>query len=171
MARSYLRDLPRRLSHVEGVARRAEAVAGAVDDPELLVAAAWLHDIGYSAELATTGFHPADGAEFLRGQAAPHRLCALVAHHSCACVEARRRGIALPWEDEHTPLRDALWWADMTTTPTGGVTDVRSRIAEVLGRYGPGHVVTESVSESAPELIAAADRTEKLALLAGVDVR
>ncbi|MEU5407422.1 HD domain-containing protein [Nocardia asteroides] len=170
-ARAYLRDLPRRLQHVEGVARRAERVADAVDDPELLIAAAWLHDVGYSAELAATGFHPVDGAEFLRAQRASTRLCALVAHHSCACVEARRRGMQISWADERTPLRDALWWADMTTTPTGEPTDVRSRIAEVLHRYGPGHVVTDSVSESAPELIAAADRTEQAAQLAGVDIR
>ncbi|WP_316574260.1 HD domain-containing protein [Nocardia canadensis] len=171
LARSYLRDLPRRLRHVEGVARHAERVAATVDDPELLVVAAWLHDIGYSAELATTGFHPVDGAEFLRAQGASIRLCALVAHHSCACVEARRRGVPIAWEDERTSLRDALWWADMTTTPSGEPTDVRSRIAEVLHRYGPGHVVTDSVSESAPELIAAADRTEEAAQRAGVDVR
>ncbi|MFD4442280.1 HD domain-containing protein [Nocardia sp. NPDC058519] len=92
VARTCLRDLPRRLQHVEGVARRAATVADAVDDPELLVAAAWLHDIGYSAELVTTGFHSVDGAEFLHAEGAPHRLCALVANHSCACVEARRRG-------------------------------------------------------------------------------
>ncbi|MFD6223383.1 HD domain-containing protein [Nocardia asteroides] len=53
------------------VARRAAEAAGAVDDPEMLVAAAWLHDIGYGADLATTGFHPVDGAEFLRAQGAP----------------------------------------------------------------------------------------------------
>ncbi|MFF2082847.1 HD domain-containing protein [Nocardia sp. NPDC058176] len=171
VARMCLRDLPRRLQHVEGVARRAAEVAGAVDDPELLVAAAWLHDIGYGADLATTGFHPVDGAEFLRAQGAPHRLCALVANHSCACVEGRRRGVPILWEDELTPLRDALWWADMTTTPTGKPTTVRSRIAEVLDRYGPDHIVSASVAESTPELVAAADRTETVARLAGVEVR
>lgn len=170
VARSCLRDLPRRLQHVEGVARRAATVASTVDDPELLVAAAWLHDIGYGAELATTGFHPVDGAEFLRAHGASHRLCALVANHSCACVEARRRGVPLGWEDERTPLRDALWWADMTTTPTGEVTAVSTRIAEVLDRYGPDHVVSASVAESAPLLMAAAERAEACALMAGVDV-
>lgn len=146
-------------------------VADAMDDPELLVAAAWLHDIGYGAELATTGFHPVDGAEFLHGQGVSRRLCALVANHSCACVEARRRGIPLRWEDELTPLRDALWWADMTTTPTGEPTNVQARIAEVLDRYGPEHVVAASVAESAPQLIAAAERTEVTARAAGVDFR
>lgn len=162
--------LPRRLQHVEGVARRAAEAAGAVDDPEVLVAAAWLHDIGYGADLATTGFHPVDGAEFLRAQGAPHRLCALVANHSCACVEGRRRGIPVGWVGELTPLRDALWWADMTTTPTGEPTSVRSRIAEVLARYGPDHVVSASVAEAAPQLVAAAERTEAAARLAGIAI-
>ncbi len=31
-----------------------------------LVAAAYLHDIGYAPELAITGFHPLDGARHLR---------------------------------------------------------------------------------------------------------
>ncbi|MEU7768586.1 HD domain-containing protein [Nocardia sp. NPDC049190] len=129
-AREYLRDLPRRLSHVEGVVRRAELVVDLVDNAEMLVAAAWLHDVGYSAAIAHTGFHPVDGAELLRRERAPLRLCALVANHSCAHVEGRRRRIDIGWPDERSLLRDALWWADITTTPTGGVTDVRSRIDE-----------------------------------------
>ncbi|WP_410875176.1 HD domain-containing protein [Nocardia sp. A7] len=168
VAREQLHELPRRLGHVEGVARRATQIAYAVDDPELLVAAAWLHDVGYGPQIAVTGFHPVDGAEFLSAHGAPHRLCALVANHSCACVEARHRGVSLRWEDEQTPLRDALWWADMSTTPTGEPTDVQSRIAEVLDRYGPEHVVSASVAESAPQLIAAAARTQTAAQLAGI---
>jgi hypothetical protein len=33
--------------------------------PDDLVAAAWLHDIGYAPELAKTGFHPLDGSAAL----------------------------------------------------------------------------------------------------------
>lgn len=160
LARRYLTPLPRRLAHVEGVARQAARAAAVADDPDLLVRAAWLHDIGYAPALARIGFHPVDGAEFLRGRGVDDRLCALVANHSCACIEARRRGVAIEWPDEQSALRDALWWADMTTTPTGEVTTVRERILEVRVRYGPDHVVAQSVCEAAPELLAAADRTE-----------
>ncbi|MFG3617440.1 HD domain-containing protein [Nocardia sp. NPDC047654] len=160
LARRYLVSLPRRLAHVEGVARQAVRAAAVVDDPDLLVRAAWLHDIGYAPALMRLGFHPVDGAEFLRGRGVDDRLCALVAHHSCACIEARRRGVILEWPDEESALRDALWWADMTTTPEGDVTSVRERIAEVRERYGPEHVVSQSVAEAAPHLIAAAERTE-----------
>ncbi|WP_280263592.1 HD domain-containing protein [Nocardia abscessus] len=160
LAHSCLTELPRRWRHVQGVVRQAERAADAVDDPDLLIAAAWVHDIGYTSEAVQSGCHAVDGAAFLRDRGAPERLCALVAHHSCARVEARYRDVPITWPDEQTPLRDALWWADMTTTPTGSVTGVRERIAEVQERYGPKHVVAQSVTEAAPFLLEAADRTE-----------
>jgi HD superfamily phosphodiesterase len=67
LARKLLENpLPRRWSHVQGVAARARGLAPVVGgDAGLLEAAAWLHDIGYSPELAGTGFHPLDGARYL----------------------------------------------------------------------------------------------------------
>lgn len=163
LARTKLESsLPRRWTHVAGVARQAARVADLVDDGDLLVAAAWLHDIGYAPDLVQTGFHPVDGARFLEARNADSRLCALVANHSCACVEARHRGLELDWPDEQSSLRDALWWADMTTTPDGERVGVRDRINEVGLRYGREHVVTVSLEEAASELIAAAARTETL---------
>ncbi|WP_394378549.1 hypothetical protein [Saccharopolyspora spinosa] len=35
---------------------------------DTLVAAAWLHDIGYSPEIGHTHFHPLDGARWLQSQ-------------------------------------------------------------------------------------------------------
>ncbi|MFJ4649803.1 HD domain-containing protein [Nocardia sp. NPDC088792] len=162
IARVELKGLPRRWEHTQGVARQAERAISVVDDPDLLVAAAWLHDVGYAPRLIRTGVHAIDGAMFLADLGATDRLCGLVANHSCACIEARNQGAAIDWPDERTAVRDALWWADMTTTPTGGVTDVRRRIHEVLDRYGPDHVVARSVTEASGELIAAAERTERL---------
>lgn len=159
-AHELLSELPTRLAHVVGVVRHAELVADLVDDGDLLVAAAWLHDVGYSPQLVRTGFHPVDGAGFLRDRGAPPRLCALVANHSCARVEARNREVPLSWPDECSRLRDALWWADMSTTPTGGDTDVRARLTEVTRRYGEDDVVSRSVTEAAPELFEAVDRIE-----------
>jgi hypothetical protein len=160
-AQELLAGLPRRLTHVEAVARRAASAATIADDAELLVCAAWLHDIGYSEAIGKSGFHPVDGASYLRDVGASERLCGLVAHHSAARIEARRRGIEIDWPDEQSALRDALWWADMTTTPDGGVTPVQQRIEEVQQRYGSAHVVANSVAEASPELLAAAARTEQ----------
>lgn len=160
LARKHLAPLPRRLAHVEGVARHAAQATDVVDDPVLLMMAAWLHDIGYAPDISRIGFHPVDGAEFLREHGVDARLCGLVANHSCACVEARRRRVSIAWPDEESALRDALWWADMTTTPSGEPTEVRERIAEVQERYGADHIVAQSVMEAAPYLLSAADRTE-----------
>ncbi|MFD4673109.1 HD domain-containing protein [Lentzea sp. NPDC058450] len=167
MACGLLRDeLPRRWAHVQGVADKARTLSLLLpeSDLEMLVAAAVLHDIGYARSLACTGFHPLDGARYLRDQGIPGRLCALVAHHSCAYREAELRGMSAAlaeWQDEKTPLRDALWWADMTTTPDGQPTNVHDRIEEIQKRYGPEDLVTFFIRQAKPELVSAVERTEE----------
>jgi hypothetical protein len=135
---------------------------------DLLEAAAWLHDIGYAPGVAVTGFHPLDGARYLRDIANADRLlCRLVAHHSCAIIEAEERGIAQTLSSEFQPanplLSDALIYCDMTTTPGGAQTSVDVRLAEILVRYGPSHVVSRAIQRSSGHLKLAADRiTERL---------
>lgn len=165
--------LPRRWAHVQGVSERARVAAPlfSEDDAALLVAAALLHDVGYAPDIAYTGFHPLDGARYLREVGASERLCALVAHHTCAYREAELRGLSVElteWTDEETPLRDALWWADMTTTPDGEPTNVDSRIAEIQDRYGPEDLVTFFIRQARPELVAAVQRTEGRMRAAGI---
>lgn len=58
-----------------------------------VVAAAWLHDIGYAARTRRTGFHPLDGALFLMAADWPERIVRLVAHHSLAVMEAPFYGV------------------------------------------------------------------------------
>jgi HD superfamily phosphodiesterase len=89
--------LSRRWEHVQGVSGRARKSCIACTlqlDREILIAAVLLHDIGYAPDIAHTGFHPLDGARYLQGLDAPRRLCALVAHHSCAYREAELRGLS-----------------------------------------------------------------------------
>lgn len=173
LAGSMLADsLPRRWAHVQGVARKVEmyAVLLSHEESELLKSAAILHDVGYAPGVAGTGFHPLDGARFLESNAAPERLCGLVAHHSCAYLEAELRGLSAElakWSDEMTPLRDALWWADMTTTPDGDTTNVNDRISEIEKRYGPEDIVTFFVRQAKPELVAAVERTEMRIRISG----
>jgi HD superfamily phosphodiesterase len=88
-------ELPRRWRHVRGVALRASSLAvGDAATRSLLVSAAWLHDVGYASPLVDTGFHPIDGARHLRRLAADEALVNVVAHHSCAPVDADLRGLA-----------------------------------------------------------------------------
>ncbi len=75
-------------------------------DAELIEAAAWLHDIGYSPELVETGFHPLDGARYLRDvHGADPVLCRLVANHSCAVIEAEERGLDRELSEEFPVAR------------------------------------------------------------------
>jgi hypothetical protein len=165
-ARLLADALPRRWRHVQAVAARAAELTSVPGvDGDLLVAAAWLHDIGYAGELAHTGFHPLDGGRYLRSvSAVPERVICLVAHHSCAAMEADERGLAAElraeFQSEESPTADALWCADMTTGPDGQRFDVAERLAEIRSRYGPEHVVTRFINRAEPALFGAVERTE-----------
>jgi HD domain len=160
--------LPRRWAHSQGVGRRGEALADILgDDAEILAAAAWLHDIGYAPALVKTGMHQLDGARYLRDVVgADPRICSLVAHHTCACIEARNRGLHAELETEFPPvgglLADALTFCDMSTTPDGELTDARDRLAEILERYGDGTLVFDTMTEASPIIFEAVGRVSEL---------
>ncbi|MFI1919311.1 HD domain-containing protein [Nocardia sp. NPDC020380] len=151
--------LPRRWNHSQGVARAAESLRHIGGRGDLLVAAAWLHDIGYAPRLAHTGFHPLDGARFLR-DAAPDldpRIVQLVANHSFALLEAEERGLRGELEGAFPILNDellvaALVYCDMTTTPDGDPTTADARINEILARYGPDTVVSRFIRRATPAI-------------------
>ncbi|MDX2970966.1 HD domain-containing protein [Kribbella solani] len=150
-------ELPRRWAHTQGVAARAQGLAGILGaDAELIVVAAFLHDIGYSSAVSSTGFHPLDGARYLRDEldTAPV-LCQLVAHHSGALFEAEERGISELAEEFAVPdrgLLDALTYCDLTSAVDGGRVGVEERLSEILSRYPRDHVVHRSVQRSSPAL-------------------
>ncbi|WP_280330691.1 HD domain-containing protein [Nocardia wallacei] len=161
--------LPRRWAHSQGVARAAADLNVALGaDRDLLVAAAVLHDIGYAPRLAHTGFHPLDGARFLRDEPqADERLVRLVANHTFALLEAEERGLRAELEAEfplldNQLLVDALAYADMTTTPDGEPTTPANRIAEIVSRYGPDTIVGRFIQRAEPEIMATAGRIERL---------
>jgi hypothetical protein len=160
LARTLLEDsLPRRWAHVRGVAARARSLAPALDaDAGLVEAAAWLHDIGYLPKLANTELHGLDGARYLRDiQHADPMLCRLVAHHSCAVIEAEERGLAgvlqREFEPPPRPLADALTFCDMTTSPDGAPMPVAQRLAEIHRRYATDHPVSRSIRRATPMIL------------------
>jgi putative nucleotidyltransferase with HDIG domain len=155
LARALLQEpLPRRWAHVQGVAARARGLAPVLGaDADLLEAAAWLHDIGYAPALTLTGLHQLEGARYLRDAQHPDALlCRLVAHHSCAIIEAGERGLAdiLSREFEPAPyaLSSVLTCCDMTTSPDGELVSAEQRLAEIHDRYGPGHLVSRSIQRA-----------------------
>ncbi|MFH9071501.1 HD domain-containing protein [Streptomyces alboflavus] len=176
LSESLLSDpLPRRWAHSLGVAERARSLSPVLsDDAELLEAAAVLHDIGYSPALAATGFHPLDGARFLRHhERADERVVSLVAHHSCALLEAEERGLRAELESEfeleRPDLVDALLYCDMTTTPDGTRTTPTQRLEEIVQRYGPDTIVGRFIQRATPDIYGAAKRVEERLARASVD--
>jgi hypothetical protein len=168
IARTLLeKPLPRRWAHVRGVADTARTLAPILGcDANVLTAAALLHDIGYAPSLHDSGFHPLDGARYLRDvEHADAMLCRLVAHHSCAIIEAEEQGLAADLAREFKPaprrLADALIYCDMTTGPDGWRMPVDQRLADIRARYGPCDPVTRALARSAPQLIAATDRVAR----------
>lgn len=154
--------LPRRWAHSQGVAARAEELAGLLgEQAALLCSAAALHDVGYALRLAVTGFHPLNGARFPRDEhAADDRLTRLVANHSFALLEAEERGLREVLEDEFPLVEDrllvdALVYCDMTTTPCGEPTTSGERVAEIVGRYGAESIVGRFIRWAEPEVVAA----------------
>jgi hypothetical protein len=173
--------LPRRWSHTIGVAETATRLARVLtpDWAEEIVAAAWLHDIGYAPDLADTEFHPIDGAAYLVSHQ-PHlgNLVGLVAHHTGAGFEAEERGLQERLCRYRTPVDVATWailnCADLCTGPDGSRVDPAARIDEILSRYPAEHPVHRAITRSASLLIsqarlvlgaaAAADQAPQVAL-------
>lgn len=162
-ASALLAGLGDRWSHVQQVAaqaRRVSVVLAPADRP-YLIAAAWLHDVGYAPRLNKLGFHPVDGARYVRQQG-QERLASLIAYHSGAQFEAKERGLVdalAEFEPEDGPLLDALTYADMTAGPAGQHVDLEERIAEILERYPPDDPVHRAISRSQRMLREAVDRT------------
>jgi hypothetical protein len=158
---------PRRWLHVRGVAAAAFEVSTRLDSVDSdVVAAAWLHDVGYAPSLVVTGLHPLDGGRFLRAAGLDERVVSLVAHHSYARVEADARGLgdvlAEEFLRENSLTAEVLCYCDMTTGPDGERVDVVDRLAEIRARYGPGDVVTQFVDRAEPEIVSTVRRVEGL---------
>jgi hypothetical protein len=117
------------VSVISGV-RSLGTILGA--DADLLEAAAWLHDIGYTANLANTGSRALDGARYLRdAQHAEAMLCRLVAYQSCAIIEVGERGLATSFL-EFEPTQDGsygswgMYWFHRRGVRLPAVAQIRS---------------------------------------------
>lgn len=173
LAEALLSPLGARWLHVQGVARVAVRMSAllAPDDAWHLIAAAYLHDVGYAPALWHTGFHPVDGALFLRQQGY-ERLACLVAHHSEARFEAHLRGLEdllSRFPRERSVVADALTFCDLTTSPLGTRVSLQERAREVTLRYGPDHIVTQALRQALPTKALAIARTRRWLRRHGLD--
>jgi hypothetical protein len=136
----------------------------APEDADDLVAAAYLHDVGYAPELESTGFHPLDGARHLR-LLGHDRVAGLVAHHTRALHEARLRGLEkalAEFEDEGSLVSAALAYCDLTTGPIGERMTPEQRLLDVEARYGEDSPVTNGLLAAWPELMDAIRQVDDL---------
>jgi hypothetical protein len=165
LASELLASVGSREVHVRAVAGRAGHLRKIVssDELETFVMAAFLHDIGYAPQLVQHGFHPLDGALYLRSIRVPERVVDLVAHHSGALFEAEERGLsdrldAFLFRDGQ--VMDALVWADMTTGPQGQRMTFEERVSDILHRYPAGDPVHRAMLRARSYLSGCVERTE-----------
>lgn len=147
VARELLSGEGTRLAHVRTAGEVAARLAVLFDPEEaaLLVAAATLHDIGYSARISHSGFHPLDGARFLHAQGYADRLAGLVGHHSLAWMTAPPDllvELEAQFPREDSLLADALSYADMHSAPDGRLISAQARLADIAARR-PNQVEAE----------------------------
>jgi len=153
LAQSLLAHDPVRLEHVRGAALIAGMAAGAmgVEQPETVVAAAWLHDIGYTPSIAHTGFHPLDGALFLAREGWPDSVVLLVAHHSHAAVIAPYYGVhhhMAVLDHVHGHAEDVITFSDLRAGTDGRGADPRDRIDDMRRRHADRTFVPEEIREA-----------------------
>ena len=161
LASSFANELGPRWQHLEAVGRAAQRLPLEVREADLVVGAAWLHDIGYVPALQRSGMHAVDGALYLNLMGAPARLVSLVAYHTGAAFEAEERGMTgqlLQFAPPPEPMLDALTYVDLTTDLTGQAVTVEQRLDGIFSRYEPQHPVHRAVTRSRPYLEASAGR-------------
>ncbi|MGI9058280.1 MAG: HD domain-containing protein [Ktedonobacteraceae bacterium] len=163
-AESLLAPLGNRWLHVQGVVERARWIGEIFDaeDKALLIASAYMHDIGYAPSLKKTGFHPLDGACYVRSLGY-ERLGSLVAYHSSAYFEAELRGFEKALSEftcERSVVADALTYCDMTTNSVGLPVTLKERLADIFSRYGDADVVTQALHKALPYISLSVGRTQ-----------
>lgn len=168
VATQLLGDVGTRLPHTLSVALQAGMVSDLLQDRwrHVIIDAAWLHDIGYSPAVSSSGFHPLDGARWLRDEGFCEDTCSLVAWHTGAIHEARERRLEDELRAEFAPplqsALDALTWADLTSSPSGDLVSPTVRLDEMRDRYEPGSAVRLAIAAGLKDLQGSAERIEQL---------
>jgi HD superfamily phosphodiesterase len=163
-AYALLAPLENRWKHTQGVVKRAHEISKLFNgsDRSLLIAAAYLHDIGYAPSLKRTGYHSIDGAYYLRANG-QERLASLVAHHFEAYTVARQLGLMAELEKfpaEYSAIANALDYCDLTTNSVGEPISFQERIDDILQRHKDDRIITQATREAIPALRAAYERIQ-----------
>ena len=166
LVNELLRDDTERLKHVFGVLKHAEEMFKALltaQEWSALRIAALFHDIGYSAKIKHTGFHPLDGAIFLAHSGAPESSVLATLYHTGAIGEVAVCDVARDiysqlGEMPSCRILDCLTLADLKTGPDGSSMTLSERVNDVYVRYGAGHPVAENIQSQLPLFYSIIDR-------------
>lgn len=165
-----------RLAHSAGVASQVDRVGYLLEGrwQPAITEAAWLHDVGYNDRVALTGFHPLDGARWVRDRGWPLETCRLVAWQDAAWVEGHLRGVDEVLEAEFEPppalVVAGLTWANLTSSPAGGPWTVGHRLVDILRRYSADSIVHRATVAALPALWGPAREIESRIALGREDV-
>lgn len=142
-----LGDQSRRLAHILKITEKVRESVKIIETnhPELsirsdlAICAALLHDIGYSKDLAITGFHPIDGFNFLNEQG-HHELASLILGHSCSPEEAQLNGLDKIVPSDTLEAKLVTYW-DMRVKQGGELVTYEERLNDIIARYGEDSLV------------------------------
>ncbi|MFD1721369.1 HD domain-containing protein [Amnibacterium endophyticum] len=165
LSRELLREDPQRMAHSAGVAHVVGRTATALALPErdLLVAAAWLHDVGYASPAVRRRVHGVDDAVRAEAAGMPPLVVELVAHHSCAVLEARRAGVhdvLRRFAPPPAPLMDVLDHADAVVSKQGLPRTSTIRLWEAVHRHQDDRIRYEALLVALPARERAVRRVE-----------
>ena len=155
-ANVLLSPLGNRWLHVQGVVQRASWIGQTFEEGDRLplLASAYLHDVGYAPSLRVTGFHPLDGALYVRS-CGYQRLASLITHHFAARFEAHLPGcdqFLHEFPRERSAVDDTLTYCDATTSPTGEQISLKERVSEIRKRYGEHDLDVQVLRLAMPHL-------------------
>ena len=147
-----------RLRHIEVIAQKVRESVERINvshshlklDSDLAYRAALLHDIGYVKELQKIGFHPSDGAQFLREHKHPE-LADLIEGHSCSPEEAILLGHRAISPSENIIAKLITYW-DMRVKQGGQIVSYKERLDDILSRYGETSLVARANLQAKPRL-------------------
>ena len=142
----FLKDLPDRHAHslrvYQNVGMFMDTITMHPDKKKSILLAALLHDIGYSPDLRSSGFHPFDGYIYLHENGWDFEVTSLVLGHSFARELSATQSPELYhiyYQKEKfldTELLTILSLADFTAGPTGNLVTLSDRVNDIVNRYG-----------------------------------
>ena len=121
-------------------------------DRDLLLQAAYLHDVGYSEVIKFCDYHPVDGFTYLRANSWSKDVQLLTLHHTFSNTLAEMSRTDLTSEYRLNPLPyhlthlfNLLTTADMTSDGKGNIVTIAERVKDVGERHGTDSIVYKHI--------------------------